>query len=248
MIGNELLSKKVILGIVLLAIAAGAVLYFSSPKKSAEIVSPTNNSQPANSTSSVSDQSKMADNAAPVQQETTNASSTSKPSQAGSNEIDMSDWKTYTNKDYGYELKYPSTWYINLTEAGNNPEILYVEIEKPSSEQATRSGLEVEIFKNGYVLPGGDDERLDDNTDLVYFYRIMNGLFPDEYFQKTKKQTFKVGDIEAFRYVDGNSFSDTPWMLRRGGAVYSFGTSGSDNIRVIAKDIFNTFTFIDSSK
>lgn len=37
-----------------------------------------------------------------------------------SSAIDTSDWKTYTNQTYGYQIKYPSNWYIDTTNSNSD--------------------------------------------------------------------------------------------------------------------------------
>lgn len=118
MISNKLSSKKVISGIVfLIIIAIGTVLYFSSSRKSPETIPQTENNQPA-VINPISDQSAKMDNSSQTQQEPAsqssvkNVSPTLKPAQEELDKIDISEWKTYTNTDYEYEIKYPADWTI----------------------------------------------------------------------------------------------------------------------------------------
>jgi hypothetical protein len=96
----------------------GAVLYFSSSKKSPDATPQIKTDQLANSTAPMSDQPTTTDTSTPAQQEPATTTQyakvapTPKPTQAELDKIDISTWKTYTNKDYGYEIKYPSDWSI----------------------------------------------------------------------------------------------------------------------------------------
>ncbi len=36
---------------------------------------------------------------------------------------DVANWKTYTNKEYGFEIKYPPTWRAELQNAGGTPQL-----------------------------------------------------------------------------------------------------------------------------
>ncbi|MFA6897413.1 MAG: hypothetical protein WCQ96_03965 [Patescibacteria group bacterium] len=120
MISNKLSSKKMISSVVVLAVVAvGAILYFSSLKKSPEVAPRIKTNQSATSAAPTSDQSVTADKTSMSDQQEPekltpikNVSPTSKPAQAELDRIDTSNWKIYTDPDYGYEIKYPSDWSI----------------------------------------------------------------------------------------------------------------------------------------
>lgn len=62
---------------------------------------------------------------------------------AQNSNIQIADWKTYSNTTYGYEFKYPSTW-----QSGNGPTDLYYDTEK-----FARSS---DSFNDAFYGPAGD--------------------------------------------------------------------------------------------
>lgn len=158
-ISDRLSSEKVIGGIVLLIIiAAGAALYFCSFKKTSENGLQTNN-QLNGSTASVSDQSTTIDNSTPTEQEPEilapieNVPPTPKPTQEELDKIDISNWKTYTNADYGYEIKYPSDWSI-ITRGDYGVHFLASETPKFNSDELGEGDIWISMQKLGtYYAP-----------------------------------------------------------------------------------------------
>ncbi|MFH0854337.1 MAG: PsbP-related protein [bacterium] len=57
-------------------------------------------------------------------------------------EIDTSDWKTYRNEEYGFELKYPKEWYIDNTRSSLDEIVFDIGIETCESRES------IEINKN----------------------------------------------------------------------------------------------------
>jgi len=105
-------SKKAILTsvVVLFLIAISVASYFSSSKKSPEtVVQPKTNQAAIDTTPAPTKESKPNENdAAP----TVAVAPTPVPTQGEIAKIDTSNWKTYMNKEYGYEIKYPKDWSV----------------------------------------------------------------------------------------------------------------------------------------
>lgn len=57
----------------------------------------------------------------------------------------MANWKTYTDKDYGFEIKYPSDWHTQLVQS----DILFV----PPEGNTPNRGATIQVVENGMRSP-----------------------------------------------------------------------------------------------
>lgn len=146
---------------------------------------------------------------------------------------------TYKNTNYGFSLEYPSTWVGAYRSNGksSNPDSIDVGNEKLVGQQPpskTYQGVNIDVFKKGYVLPCGtadcsNQETLSATTDLVHFVRIMQGLAPDEVFASVTKNTRTIGGMTAIKFVGtstdpsgSHATFDTPWTLKSGSTFIMF--------------------------
>jgi len=167
------------MGITLLVvIIAGATLCFSLPKKGVETIQQNNDNQIADSTYSESDKSTISDNSVQTQPESEkltpakNVSPTPKPSQTELDRIDTSSWKTYSNTDYGYEIRYPSDWSI-ITQGDYGVNFLAPETPKFNSGELGEGDIWISMQKSGpYYTPEWYSEEtsilIDGNKGTLY--------------------------------------------------------------------------------
>lgn len=124
--------------------------------------------------------------------------------------IDTSNWKTYTNKHYGFSLKYPPEWIVN---------------EDPANPDAPVYN----IFK-----PGGEKLKLpyDHHTDGVTHVSIFpEGVSSEGVFGVSRESeiNFELPAIEVLDYIleDGTpwatiaTFSDPPPKWSKSGFLFS---------------------------
>lgn len=160
-------------------------------------------------------------------------------------------WKTYTNSKYGYSIKYPGNWYAYREFDAGPTGIAEIEIanEMLNDQEPPREGylsVLITIYPYGFKMPMGKgiQEYLSADTDLVYFLRIENGLWPEQAFKTVHKETKIIAGREAIRFVGGNF--NTPWMTNSAKGVFSFDfIGGSNSETAIADKILSTFKFTE---
>ena len=98
--------------------------------------------------------------------------------------IDTSDWKTYRNEEYGFEIQYPVEW--NVSEGHPIFQNTIITLKSPLTDKNIKEAIDNSI----YEIPGGDvvvsiidckgesllqyltDKLENDSTDLIKFNKI----------------------------------------------------------------------------
>lgn len=83
-------------------------------------------------------------------------------------DIDTSDWKTYQHNEYGFEIKYPTSWTI-LKNAGSNSDRSVISLISPETQKMIQ------------------ERRMDSSCDLSIYY----------YFSVTDEPENKSNGLEA---------------------------------------------------
>ena len=148
--------------------------------------------------------------------------------------IDTSDWLTYRNEEYGFEVKYPRDWYIEV-EKDSETRYFYFKVENSKyyfesdtpTERIFRlslsDDLNAEIYFNKYI-----DEMLSSYDDCSVEKIYINGM-----------------ETRYFRCFFGNEI-----VFKRGQYFWNFNDNGGfaemyeDDLKHVFNGIAESFNFI----
>ena len=133
-------------------------------------------------------------------------------------------WKTYTNNQYGFEIKYPSNFTARESKTNNSDNVywnLYISNDK--GFLVSISIVNTNTFKNSFSYRGSQNAPEEEN--------IIGGISG-----RKVNQHFKYLGFDLYNFA----------FFNKGDLTYSF-TYGGDNIPYINSDIYNqtisTFKF-----
>ncbi len=140
-----------------------------------------------------------------------------------SSEDSYKGWKEY--KSDVISFRYPENW--NYIDVVIDPEFLssiYISNEQLPKNTEIKPGttyIGVTIFKKGYYIGniGENRQLLDDSITVEYFARAMNGLLPEEEFNKTSIDKRLISGKEAVTFV---GYSSIPWTIKANSNMYEF--------------------------
>ena len=116
-------------------------------------------------------------------------------------DINTSDWQTYRNEEYGFEVKYPENWSYKVRETG------FIEFKDPG-QPVYYEGSEAYLF-GIYVK---------NYTDLDKISEFIN------YWQETKLKSGKIknSEVNDYKVRQGQDFFGLSTLFVRNKNIYEF--------------------------
>lgn len=187
------------------------------------------------------------------------------PTGADAPELDTSDWKTYCNEEFGFEMQHPP--YLNvgktLLRAPFNPGIEGTIVSTLSDGQTTE--LVVSIYKGSldkYIVrdnPGGVYYRFDERMNrwissdqiITGWEPKLTGLEPRLLETKVKAYGYRSGDVGAswqgavVPYPQKNYVLELILVIRRPDDIEGMGQPKYVERISVVREIVNTLRFTD---
>ena len=149
--------------------------------------------------------------------------------------LDTSDWKTYRNEKYGFEIKYPEDWVTKPYSILNTQSIEVASFSKPRSYESRVEDIIIFYFDNIKDLPNNSN-----GVDLLAYLNTREIV--------TNVKKIFLANQDAFSFSESGLDSNYAILLEKGGKIYEiwFGYKGSEtNLDKIEHQILSTFKFIE---
>jgi len=159
--------------------------------------------------------------------------------------IDTSDWQTYRNDEFGFEIRHPSDWTVQSREGSD----VVVTLNSPTNEAIRESIVKGDTYGEGYI-----------ESILIYYYEDIlsepeNGANANTLEEFTQKNSL-VSDARKITFAGYPSFEMTRGgfdlyhtiMIDKGGEIYEilFGsTSEKAALTEIEQGVLSTFRFVE---
>ena len=123
----------------------------------------------------------------------------------------FSGWKTYTNTKYGFEMKYPSDWYLY---AGNQSDVFF----QPTKEI------------NGGI-PGPHANALEVKVEAYSSQKSLDSVIKDKFAQagiSFTKNSYEIGGISGLKVIfqcEGVGCGAPEWFVTKGNNLYYFNSN-----------------------
>lgn len=159
--------------------------------------------------------------------------------------IDTTNWKMYTNSNFGYSLTYPNDWYViepgnDGTKSINIKNYLGSEITEAEKKNVSIGPNKISITVGLY------DENIQSNQSLTDFLKATDKWFSAMDGEPTSVEDIKIAGKPALKL----NYSRPFYVFSDGENVfysyfYSYFVPGNSNFLLIFNQILSTFQFLD---
>lgn len=150
------------------------------------------------------------------------------------NESDISDWKTYRNEAYGFEVDYPLNWKFHKFSTNSIVNITSYDYNDPRFNDGDENGVTIEIEAESY------------DQKMTLGSLVSNKLLPinDEYINGISFLSLNGYDTIEFGLYTNRSY----YLLNQDGKTridIIIRKGKNENLNLISDQILSTFKFIE---
>lgn len=157
-------------------------------------------------------------------------------------EIDTSDWETYRNEEYGYEIQYPNDWIVDLKYESVGT--LFFRTKRRQDDIDAKKpvrifDVSIKIHNSTQELLRNQDKKLSFQDWLKENFDMRNSIIVDG----------NVG-YQGFSSSIYEEFSDEITLIESQGKIYEIRIDGSETekIPLKTKKMISTFKFIQKDQ
>jgi hypothetical protein len=184
----------------------------------------------------------------PVQKKQINSSKGQATAQTTSKADETADWKTYSNSQFGFEVKYPSNWTINFDKPQQSSDSFYLMLASPETKKIARDeagenpmyDLNIQTYKSLKDFNGGEDGKIKNLLDS------LNQMKKDETIVSLRETS--VNGLKAYE-VNQNGMGSpyTLYIESKSGKIYELWFNKEQERKyfsAIENQILSTFKII----
>jgi hypothetical protein len=163
------------------------------------------------------------------------------------NFTNVGNWKTYTNKNYGFKVQYPEDWKVYDEEKN------IVKLNSPENERSLEKIKNGEIYGEGYMMDvnisyyKSISEEPENKANHLNAFTLSDFVNKHPLFSDKKKITI-AGSQDAWEIIRGGFNAYYAILIERRSHLYEilFGNvEKKEDLKEIHKKIITSFEFID---